>query len=207
MIEATTTTYALLGLLAVQPWTGYELTKQARRSLHYVWPSSEANLYREQQRLVRLGWATAEKEPVGERTRNRYRITEEGREALAGWLETEPEPPRIEIEGVLRLFFADHGKSRSLDASLRSTAAEARDARDALLENLGEYVTGTGPFPARAYPIALVCEVIIELLDVIDRFGERTATELTNARTLTSKARQAEGLERIQALVARVTPR
>ena len=73
MAEPTTTTYALLGLLAVKSWTGYELTQQARRSLRYAWPSSEANLYREQQRLVRMGWATVEAEAVGDRTRCRHR--------------------------------------------------------------------------------------------------------------------------------------
>ncbi|MGH2703374.1 MAG: PadR family transcriptional regulator, partial [Actinomycetota bacterium] len=75
MQEPRTATYALLALLAVQPWSGYELTKQARRSLLYVWPSSEAHLYREQRRLERLGWASVEKERVGSRVRNRYTIT------------------------------------------------------------------------------------------------------------------------------------
>ena len=38
--------------------TGYELTQQVRRSLRFVWPSSEGHLYREQKRLLELGWAT-----------------------------------------------------------------------------------------------------------------------------------------------------
>ena len=72
--------YALLGLLSLRSWTGYELTQQVRRSLTHVWPASAANLYREQQRLVRLGWAAVDLEPAGpERTRHRYTITPAGR--------------------------------------------------------------------------------------------------------------------------------
>ena len=46
MHERGTATFALLALLGVRPWSGYELTKQARRSLRYLWPSSEAHLGR-----------------------------------------------------------------------------------------------------------------------------------------------------------------
>ena len=41
----TATYFALLGLLAVQPWPAYELVAQSKRSLHYFWPRSEAHLY------------------------------------------------------------------------------------------------------------------------------------------------------------------
>ena len=60
MSSASPTTYGLLGLLAVRSWTGYELTRQVRRSLRFVWSSSEGHLYREQKRLVERGWAKEE---------------------------------------------------------------------------------------------------------------------------------------------------
>jgi hypothetical protein len=47
----------VLGLLAVQPWTAYELTQQMRRSLHYLWPKSESLLYTEPKKLVDAGLA------------------------------------------------------------------------------------------------------------------------------------------------------
>ena len=65
--ELTTTSYAILGLLAIQPWPTYELAKQMRRSLHYVWPRAESNLYAEAKRLVEGGLAQARSEPVGRR--------------------------------------------------------------------------------------------------------------------------------------------
>src|SRR5680860_344461 len=98
--SATPTTYGLLGMLAVRSWTGYELTQQVRRSLRFVWPTSEGHLYREQKRLVDLGWATVEEEPAGQRSRKRYSITADGRDALEQWLATDPEEPHFQVEGL-----------------------------------------------------------------------------------------------------------
>jgi PadR family transcriptional regulator AphA len=91
----TTSSYAVLALLSLKPWTGYELTNQAQRSLRYAWPKSERLLYSEPKKLVTLGYATTHKEEAGKRSRNVYEITDEGREALAGWTETRTQPPRF----------------------------------------------------------------------------------------------------------------
>jgi len=40
----TTTSYAVLGLLAVRPWSSYELTQQMDRSLGRVWPRAVSKL-------------------------------------------------------------------------------------------------------------------------------------------------------------------
>jgi hypothetical protein len=50
MAELTTTSYAILGLLNIKPWSAYELTQQAQRSLRYAWPKSESHLYAEPKR-------------------------------------------------------------------------------------------------------------------------------------------------------------
>jgi len=60
-----TTTYAILGLLAVQPWSTYELTRQMDRSLGRMWPRAQSKLYEEPKKLVALGLATATEEQVG----------------------------------------------------------------------------------------------------------------------------------------------
>ena len=38
----TTTSFAILGLLAIQPWATYDLAKLMRRSLHFFWPRARA---------------------------------------------------------------------------------------------------------------------------------------------------------------------
>ncbi len=91
----TTSSYAVLALLDLKPWTGYELTHQAQRSLRYAWPKSERLLYSEPKKLVDLGFATVRQEDNGKRTRNVYTITEDGREALTEWTKTRTQPPRL----------------------------------------------------------------------------------------------------------------
>ena len=181
------TTYALLGLLAVRSWTGYELTNQLRRSLRFVWPSSEGHLYREQKRLVDLGWVSVTREPVGKRSRNRYAITPAGRSALRDWLRTEPGEPRLEIEGLVRMFYGDQGSVEDMLRSMDATSRMARSMLETLLGFVDEYLEAGGPlsmlesgrrgggeeslvfhgrqqFPERLHVVALVLDVTTALL-------------------------------------------
>ena len=80
--QLTTTSYAILGLLAVKPWATYEMAKQLQRSLHFFWPRAESNLYAEPKRLVEAGLADAREEWNGDRRRTVYSITEKGRSAF-----------------------------------------------------------------------------------------------------------------------------
>src|SRR5215470_641970 len=73
-----TTSYAVLSLLALRSWTGSELTQQARRSLAHCWPKEDSVLYEEPRRLVARGLARAHREHHRGRTRNRYAIAEQG---------------------------------------------------------------------------------------------------------------------------------
>src|SRR5437763_16833093 len=82
----TTTTYAILGLLAIRPWTSYELTKQMDRSLGRIWPRAASKLYEEPKKLVDAGLAVGTSEMVGRRPRTMYSITPAGRAAVAEWL-------------------------------------------------------------------------------------------------------------------------
>lgn len=173
-----TITYALLGLLALRSWTGYELTQQARLSLRLVWPSSEAHIYREQQRLARLGWATVTAEQVGLRTRNRYTITAAGREALTDWLATEPAAPAIEVEVLVRAWFADQGSVADLVSSLERTAASTEAAVAGMLVLVEQYLAEEGAFPERAHLNALVGEIIADVLSTIGTRCAEAAREV-----------------------------
>lgn len=199
MPAASPTTYGLLGMLAVRSWTGYEMTTQLQRSLRFVWPSSAGHLYREQKKLVDLGWATVEDEPSGARTRKRYSITPDGERALRAWLATEPQAPNFEIEGMLRLFHGDHGSVADLVAALEATAASATAMRDELVGYAKEYLEEGGPlsmlehgiggpdgriefrgremFPERLHVIALVIDGTTRMLDTLASFAAETAAE------------------------------
>jgi PadR family transcriptional regulator, regulatory protein AphA len=109
-------------MLALRGWSAYELTQQLRRSLDYCWPTAESVWYGEPKRLVRLGLATARRESAatGRRARTLYAITGQGRQVLAAWLASEPDPPRLQIESMLRLRYADQGSKQDLLAAVRS---------------------------------------------------------------------------------------
>lgn len=171
--------YALLGLLSLRSWTGYELTQQVRRSLTHVWPASAANLYREQSRLVRLGWASVAVEPAGpERTRHRYAITPAGRAALAAWLDGPPGATNLESEAFLRIWFADAGTPGQLAGTLRAQTEQARATVDHVVALFGQYLDGTGPFPERAHLNAIVGELIAELFGTLGTRCAELAAEV-----------------------------
>jgi DNA-binding PadR family transcriptional regulator len=166
----TTSSYAVLALLALKPWTGYELTQQAHRSLRYAWPKSERLIYSEPKKLVELGLATVQQESAGHRTRNLYTITPEGREALHTWTSTRTQPPRLEAEALLRLLFADHGTREDLLRALDEFETDIGERHQAIIELMASYLEGGHPFPQRAHLSVLFATSQIEMLTALERW-------------------------------------
>jgi PadR family transcriptional regulator, regulatory protein AphA len=147
----TTTSHAVLGLLALRPWTTYELAKQVQKSLDWFWPRAERKLYDEPKRLVAAGLAESVREMTGARPRTVYSVTPAGRGALREWLDEPPAPPVLEFEGMVKVFFADGGSLEQLRANLTAIAAAA-DERLAALEAKAEELAGDdAPFGERGH--------------------------------------------------------
>jgi DNA-binding PadR family transcriptional regulator len=158
MARRTTTSYALLGLLALRSWTTYELAKQAQRSLNWFWPRAERKLYDEPKHLVDAGLATARAETTGKRPRTVYSITRAGRRELAGWLD-EPAAPRSgEFEAMVKVFFADAGDLDQLVATL----GRVRDEAQARVQELAGMAAGTPMFPEREHLSALTLRLHLD---------------------------------------------
>lgn len=174
----TTSSYAVLCLLAIRPWSGYELTQQAMRSLRFAWPKSERLLYSEPKKLVAHGMATAHEESVGERSRTVYTITDEGRAAVEAWAATEPEPPVLEAEALLRLLFADLGTVEDATRALDKLAADANESYEHVLEINAGYLDGQHPFPERVHVSVLFATFQLELFDLIARWAEFAKAEV-----------------------------
>ncbi len=166
----TPSSYAVLALLDLKPWTGYELTQQAQRSLRYAWPKSERLLYSEPKKLVELGYATVHQEDRGNRTRNVYSITEEGGRVLKEWTTTRTEPPRFEIEAMLRLLFADHGSREDVFRALDEFEADIDGHHQDIVALMGSYLDGGHPFPQRAHLSVLFATFQIEMFKTIERW-------------------------------------
>jgi DNA-binding PadR family transcriptional regulator len=151
MARRTTTSYALLGLLALRSWTTYELAKQAQRSLNWFWPRAERKLYDEPKHLVEAGLATARTETTGKRPRTIYAITSSGRRELAHWLDDPPAPRAGEFEAMVKVFFADSGTRDQLLATLDRIESEALGRIDQLATQVEE----ESVFPQRLHVNAL----------------------------------------------------
>ena len=147
--EPTTTSQAILGLLALRPWTTYELAKQVQRSLGWFWPRTERKLYDEPKRLVAAGLATSKQEMTGARPRTVYGITARGRKALRAWLGAPPAPPSLEFEGLVKVFFADGGTLEQLRETLDRIAATSDERVAELADKFAQHASGDIPFPER----------------------------------------------------------
>ena len=172
----TATSYAVLGLLSIKPWSSYELTRQMDRSLGRIWPRAVSKLYEEPKKLTARGLARASTEQNGQRTRTVYAITEQGRRALGAWLQQPGEGPVIEFEQLLKVFFAESGTRTGTLATLRA-AQEWAAARCAESLAIGErYLEGQGPFPERLPELQLTSRFITDFyLLVLQWAGWATA--------------------------------
>lgn len=201
----TATSYAILGLLGVQSWTAYELVAQAKRSLHWFWPRSEANLYAELKRLVARGHAQAELVEGRGRQRTRYTITDSGREALQGWLRTDPAPPSLEVEALLRMLLGDQGTTEDLRAALQTTARQARESAvrgQAINEDL---LSTGGPFPERLHLTERVVTFYAEYIQLLTRWCEETLAEVETWPDTRDVGLTPQGRKRLEA-IARSDP-
>jgi DNA-binding PadR family transcriptional regulator len=170
--ELTTTSYAILGLLALRDHTTYELAKQMQRTVGYIWPRAERKLYDEPKRLVQAGYAQAASDLVGQRRRTTYSITPAGRQALASWLGTEPAPPALEFEGMLRVLFADQGSIGQLRQAIQAIATQAAARRAEFADMAAGILATGGEYPHRAHVNALGMRFMTAYFDQITAWAD-----------------------------------
>jgi PadR family transcriptional regulator, regulatory protein AphA len=173
----TPTSYAILGLIAVRPWTTYELAKQMDRTLNRFWPRARSKLYEEPKKLVAAGLAEAAKGAHGRRPRTVYTITPAGRQALAEWLARESAEPSFESEHLLKVFYAGSGTTDDVRATLADLRAWVHQRTEHNVRVASSYVQGTGPFPERLPILVLTGRFLDDYLEMIDRWAA-WATEI-----------------------------
>jgi DNA-binding PadR family transcriptional regulator len=177
---ATTTTYAVLGLLAIHPWSTYELTRQMQRSLGRFWPRAESKLYEEPKKLVHLGYAEATTEMVGKRARTVYSITAEGRAALSRWVGEPGAGPLIEFEQLIKLSFAEHGTRTEALHTVAAVKAWAVDRNAENLEVARRYAAGTGAYQHRAAQSMLAGAFLTDFYAMVANWADWAAEQIAN---------------------------
>jgi DNA-binding PadR family transcriptional regulator len=170
--DLTTTSYAILGMLAIRPWTTYELAQQMERSLKHFWPRAQSRIYEEPKRLVAEGLAKATREQVGRRPRTVYAISAKGRRALRAWLAEPGSGPSVEFEALLKVFFAEHGRKQDVLVNIAAVRqwAERQSAENVAFARL--YRDTGGRFPERLAAIFLTGKFMTDLADMLESWAD-----------------------------------
>ena len=106
-MQPTAVTWAVLGLLALGPRSGYDIKRAVDRSIRHFWAASYGQIYPELKKLEEAGWIAGKDADRGARSRRVYRLTARGRRELDGWLHGYETRIELRDESLLRLFFAD----------------------------------------------------------------------------------------------------
>jgi DNA-binding PadR family transcriptional regulator len=176
----TTTSYLILGHLALRDWSTYELAQQLKRSTRHYWPRAESKIYEEPKKLVAHGLASATREHTGRRPRTVYAITDEGRDALRHWLQEPPEPPMLEFEGIVKVLFAEHGSKEQLLATLGAIRDQAERTRSQHAALAGDLEQTGGPFPDRLHLNALVFQFMWDQAETVLRWASRAQQQVAD---------------------------
>jgi len=138
--------HALIGLLADQPASGWDLSRRFQDVLGSVWPAGHPQIYGELRRLHEEGLIEVDSE--GPRGRKAYRATEAGVAEVRRWLTSTEPDHTIRLESLLRSVFfwlmtpaelADHLDREA--AYFHAVAAKYRALAEA--KDRGEY--GSSP--------------------------------------------------------------
>ena len=143
--------YALLGALADQPRTGYELLKHFQQSLAYAWPASHSQIYPELARLLEDG--LIEQTGSGARNSKTYAVTDAGIAEVRAWLRDTAPDRRVRSDAALRMFFLWLLEPAEARAQLEGERAYWQGVLDEFVQ-VREQPTGRNK-KARAFRIAL----------------------------------------------------
>lgn len=154
--KLTSTSYAVLGLLCLRPWSAYDLARQVERGWGDIWPRATRGIYEEPKKLVAHDFATSRTERTGQRSRTVYEANDRGRRTLRVWLAQQPAPPAFESEALVQVVFADHGSLGDLRQAIDSIRNHATQRSAALRLQGEDYLETGGPFPGRMHLLHLV---------------------------------------------------
>lgn len=176
--QLTPTAYALLGLLSLRSWTTYELAQQAQRSLRYLYPRAQRQLYSEAKRLAEIGLARSKTVFTGNRRARSYELTPSGRKALQAWLKSPPAPTTVEAEVLLRAFFADNGAVEDLVAALETARSQARETLRDLAAFAQSRLDGEAPFPDRDGVVVVTMRFVTDFHRLLEEWTEWAISEV-----------------------------
>lgn len=134
------TEFAILGLLAEGPLSGYDIKKEVEERLSHFWSQSYGHIYPMLRRLDERGLvAMSVERQEGRPDRKVYAITDDGRRALEDWFAEPPAPSLPRNELLLRIFMGRHAPAEHLLRDVRESRERAERTL-AMLQAIGARV-------------------------------------------------------------------
>jgi PadR family transcriptional regulator AphA len=155
-MELSATGRVILGLIASQPRSGYDIKTMVDKSTRFFWAASYGQIYPELKRLSERGLIEGSDESQGERPRTVYSITEEGEEVLSAWLASDEQVHELRDEALLKVFFSGHASREDLIGALETKREEHLDALEKFreIEPLAASSEDFGPLLVLRYGMA-----------------------------------------------------
>ncbi|MGD0375188.1 MAG: PadR family transcriptional regulator [Streptosporangiaceae bacterium] len=179
MKEPTSTSYAVLGLLAAGPQTAYELARQVARGLRFVWPRAEGRIYDEPRLLADHGLALARQEYTGRRPRTVYSITPKGRRALRRWVAEPGAGPALEYETLLKVAFAGCATKADLLGHLHAIGGHAAARLATGRARADEYANARVPLPEHLAVNGLMWNFLWQFYSAVEDWAAWAAAEVS----------------------------
>lgn len=149
--EIGTLGFALLGLLAREPKSGYDLARHLERPLGDLWTAHLPQIYPELAKLQEAGLVKSKAVTQKSRPDKKvYTITQAGEDALAVWVATPVKQTPVRRELLLKTFsvwLADPEKASELYQQEADAAAESLVRYRAKLAELTKAYGRNGPPP------------------------------------------------------------
>jgi DNA-binding PadR family transcriptional regulator len=128
--------YAILALLATRPQTGYDISRQMRPPLGFIWQAKHGQIYPELARLVAAGLVDVKRMDTGPGPPRRvHSITTGGRAELTKWIVQPPHLRAANDELVIKAYALRRAPAEAAMSLLREQF-ESHSHRLAALEHL-----------------------------------------------------------------------
>jgi DNA-binding PadR family transcriptional regulator len=142
----------LLGLLMIEPMSGYDLGLTIRGSVGHFWNESYGQIYPNLKKLANGGFVSCKTErQKGRPDRRIYSITEKGRERLTKWLAVPPQPEIPRNEMLLKLFLGEQIPAQILIGYVERMAEERRALLELLERAEREEINKNQHYPGAPY--------------------------------------------------------
>jgi len=132
-MEKNRTQFAILGMLSLQPMSGYDFRKTAGQCLGYFWQESYGQIYPALKHLLEKRYVTRRRRrSKGKPDRHMYAITDRGRKAFREWMGQPAAVEKKRNEMLLKIFF---GGKNDVNAQIRELE-NLRETNEKLLAEL-----------------------------------------------------------------------